>query len=86
MKIATTKKFDKKIKKQPVKIQKEFKKRIQVFIQDNNHPTLKIHKLSGPLKDLWSFSLSGDIRVIFDKNQKDVVILIDIGSHNDLYS
>ncbi len=51
-----------------------------------NSKILKTHKLSGRLKDLWSFSLSGDIRVIFDKIVKEIIILVDIGSHSELYS
>lgn len=87
MRITTTKKFDKKVKKQKKKIQSEFKKRIKLFILNQNNPTLNTHKLSGGnLKGLWSFNLSGDIRVIFDKSQKGVIILVDIGSHSELYS
>jgi addiction module RelE/StbE family toxin len=51
-----------------------------------NHPILKTHKLSGKLKDLWSFNVTGDVRVVFDKSQKNVIILVDIGSHSELYS
>ena len=86
MHITTTKKFDKKLKKQPKKIQEEFKKRIKIFMLGTNHPLLKIHKLSGKLQNLWSFNLSADVRIIFDKSQKDTVILVDIGTHSDLYS
>ncbi len=86
MKIVTTKKFDKKINKQSKKIQSEFKKRIRLFIFNINNPILKTHKLSGKLKDLWSFNISSDIRVVFDKSKKNVIILVDIGSHSELYS
>jgi mRNA interferase YafQ len=86
MKITTTKKFNKKLKKHSKKIQTEFKKRIKIFVLDINNPILKTHKLSGKLKDLWSFNISADIGVVFDKSQKDVIILVDIGSHSDLYS
>lgn len=86
MRIVTDRKFDKNFKKQPLKIKTEFKKRINLFIEDVNNPLLNTHKLSGKLKDLWSFNLSGDMRVIFDKSQKDVIILVDIGSHSELYS
>jgi|AntRauTorcE11897_2_1112592.scaffolds.fasta_scaffold163678_1 addiction module RelE/StbE family toxin len=86
MKIVTNKKFDKGVKKQPIKIQKELKKRLYLFFEDMNHPILKTHKLSGKLKDLWSFNITGDVRVVFDKSQKNVIILVDIGSHSELYS
>ncbi|MFW5853609.1 MAG: type II toxin-antitoxin system YafQ family toxin [Patescibacteria group bacterium] len=86
MQIVTDRKFDKRFKKQSAKIKKEFEKRIEIFLINSNHPILDTHKLSGGnLKGLWSFNLSDDVRVIFDKSQKDVIILIDIGPHSELY-
>jgi len=86
MQIVATKRFGKRLRKQPVKIKKEFKKRIRLFTSDMFHPLLNTHKLSGKAKNMWSFNISGDIRVVFDANQKGVVILVDIGSHSELYS
>jgi len=86
MQITTTKQFDKQFKKQPLKIQKEFAKRIELFILDIYNPLLSTHKLSGKLKSRWSFNVSGDIRVVFDKDSNETIILIAIGSHSELYS
>lgn len=85
MRITTTKKFDKQFKKQPQKIQKEFANRIALFLDDTHNPLLNTHKLSGKMEELWSFNVSGDIRVIFDKSFDDVVVLEAIGSHGELY-
>lgn len=86
MRITTTKKFDKQFKKQPRKIQKEFAKRIAMFLVNLNNPILNTHKLSGKLKNLWSFNVSGDIRVVFDMSfGSDIVVLEAIGSHSKLY-
>lgn len=85
MRINTTKKFDKQFRKQPQKIQQEFAKRIALFLIDAHSPILNIHKLSGTLKDYWSFNVSGDIRVVFDKQLEDLVVLVAIGSHSELY-
>ena len=86
MRLITTKKFDKQFRKQPKKIQKEFVKRIELFLIDMYSPTLGVHKLSGQMKDLWSFSLSGDVRVIFDRINGNVAVLVAVGSHGELYS
>ncbi len=86
MLVTTTKKFDKQFKKQSPKIQKEFANRIALFLSDVHSPTLNTHKLSGKMKDLWSFNVSGDIRVIFDNSFKDIIVLEAIGSHSELYS
>ncbi|MEI6042000.1 MAG: type II toxin-antitoxin system mRNA interferase toxin, RelE/StbE family [bacterium] len=83
--ITTTNKFDKQFKKQDQRIKNEFRARIGIFIKDSGDRSLNIHRLSGKLKDLWSLNVTGDVRVIFDKSQKDVVILVEIGSHSELY-
>lgn len=85
MKVTTTKKFDKQFRRQPEKTQKEFAERITLFLVDIHTPILNTHKLSGKLEGLWSFNVSGDIRVIFDKSFDNIVILEAIGSHGELY-
>jgi len=85
MEITTTKRFDKQFKKQPEKIKRAFAERISVFVDDVHHPTLNTHKLSGNLKNLWSFNVSGDVRVVFDKSYANIIILEAIGSHSELY-
>jgi addiction module RelE/StbE family toxin len=85
MQITTTKRFDKQFRKLPKKTQEEFAKRIALFLVDTYHPILNTHKLSGKLQDLWSFNVSGDIRVLFDTSFADTVILEAIGSHSELY-
>lgn len=57
-----------------------------LFMLDPFHPSLKTHKLSGKLKNLWSFSVEYDLRVIFyfeDKNSR--AIFVYIGSHDEVY-
>lgn len=63
----------------------EFAHRIALFIDDIHNPILKTQKLSGKLKELWSFNVSGDIRVFFDKSFSDIVVLEAIGLHSELY-
>ncbi len=86
MKIVTTKKFTKQFKKQSLHTRKEFEKRVKIFLIDNNHPLLCVHKLKGIYKDLWSLSITGNIKVIFDKSHKSTIVFITIGSHSELYS
>jgi addiction module RelE/StbE family toxin len=85
MRITTTKKFDKQFRKQSQKIQKEFARRIELFLVDTNSPILNTHKLSGKLRDLWSFNVTGDIRVVFDKSFGEIIVLEAIGSHSELH-
>ena len=65
----------------------EFWVRLELFINDPFDPKLKTHKLSGKLKNLWSFSVENNVRVVFfftdDKPKK--AVFVDVGSHNEVY-
>jgi addiction module RelE/StbE family toxin len=76
--------FKKRIKGQK-EIESKYWKKVKFFIQDPFDRRLRLHKLSGILKELWSFSIEDDLRVILyfvdDKN----VTFIDIGTHDEVY-
>jgi len=67
--------------------EEEFWSRLELFINDPYDPKLKTHKLSGKLKGLSSFSIEYDLRVVFyfTKDKPVKAILIDIGSHDEVY-
>jgi len=53
-------------------------------------PSLKSHKLTGQLNGLWSCTVAYDCRIIFsfkkdDVTGDDLIMLIDIGSHDEVY-
>ena len=77
--------FDKRIKSK--EIEPEFWIKLELFINDPFEAKLKTHKLTGKLKDLWSFSVDYDHRVVFffTKERPKRVILIDIGTHDEVY-
>ncbi len=61
--------------------------KLDLFIGDPFHPSLKTHKLSGKLKGLFSFSIEYDLRVVFyfTKDKPTKAIFIDIGNHDEVY-
>lgn len=77
------KNFDKRIKTNSNLLEK-FNGRYELFVKDKNNPLLHSHRLTGILQGKQSFSITGDIRVIFQENQ-DSVEFLDIGSHNQVY-
>lgn len=88
VKILYSRTFLKHFKKRIVRNQKlssEFDKRIILFSEDKNYPVLKNHRLSGIKSHLRSFSITGDIRVLYQQISDGEVILIDIGSRNQVY-
>ncbi len=83
--IISSKRFDKQFSKQSIRIKKEFDIRIRIFMENHRHPILNTHRLAGKLRGLSSFNITGDIRVVF-KEEGDHVILVNIGTHSELYS
>lgn len=63
------------------KTKKETARKIDIFLENPYSPALKTHKLSGQLKNYWSFSVAYRLRIIFRFYQEDMVEFIDIGGH-----
>lgn len=66
-------------------LQEKFWNKLEFFIKDPFNKTLRTHKLSGKLQNLWSFTVEYDHRVIFYFVNDKKVVFIDIGTHNEVY-
>jgi mRNA-degrading endonuclease YafQ of YafQ-DinJ toxin-antitoxin module len=66
-------------------LERHFRQSVELFAAHPHHPRLRTHKLSGTLKDLWAFSCGYDCRVVFTFLAERTVLLIDIGSHDEVY-
>lgn len=62
-----------------------FQARMCWFVENPFDSRLKTHQLSGRLEGLWAFSVSYDCRVVFEFLNPEEVLLIDIGSHDEVY-
>jgi addiction module RelE/StbE family toxin len=62
-----------------------FEDRIRLFEKEPFHPSLKTHNLSGNLNNYWAFSISNEYRLVFKFLSAKKVLLIDIGSHKEVY-
>jgi mRNA-degrading endonuclease YafQ of YafQ-DinJ toxin-antitoxin module len=62
-----------------------FWERLETFRNNPFDQSLRTHKLSGRLKDLWSFSIEYDLRVVFSFLEGDRALFIDIGTHEEVY-
>jgi len=65
-------------------LDKKFEERLKLFIHSPNNPSLHNHKLVGSLEGLRSFSITGDIRIVY-RTFGNIIELYDIGSHNQIY-
>lgn len=68
-----------------IKLSDKFKERIDLFSQENCHPVLRDHQLSGKMKHYRSFSITGNYRVIYRVIDDNTVAFVDIGTHNQVY-
>lgn len=54
------------------------------FFEDNpRHPSLRLHKLKGELKDTWSLSVTMDFRLLFVEDSE--YYFFDMGTHDQVY-
>jgi len=67
-----------------VSLDKRFKERLKLFIENSPSPILKDHLLKGRKLGYRAFSITGDIRVVYEEVD-DGVLLLDIGTHNQVY-
>lgn len=79
-------KFKKQYKKLPVKFQKQFDDRLQLYLFDPTLPQLRVHPLKGNYAGYWSLNVNGDIRALYIMQGETIIIFALIGSHSELYS
>lgn len=63
----------------------KFLEKIEIFRRDPFDTQLRTHKLGGRLKELCSFRIEYDVRVIFYFSSDDHVVLVDVGTHDEVY-
>lgn len=88
--IERTRRFEKSFGKLNIKTQKLFIKKLGLFIDNEYAPSLRTHELKGRRKNEYAFSVTGDIRAIYERQfrkGKEVIIFkfVDIGGHNKVY-
>jgi len=80
-----TKRAIKFTKKHP-DILSQYEKTLKLLEINPRHPSLRLHKLQGKLSELYSVSINISYRISIDFIiENDQIILIDIGSHEELY-
>ena len=83
--ILNKKSFDKQYKKLDGKIQKKYKEKILLFIENKNNPVLNNHRLNGYDPERNSINITGDIRAHYEIVDVDTYLFVEIGTHSELY-
>ncbi len=76
--------FVKMFKALPNSLQEEVVEKIKLFRNSTHHKLLKLHKLSGRLKDRYSFSVNYKTRIVFCylATKPRASYLLAVGDHN----
>jgi addiction module RelE/StbE family toxin len=65
--------------------ERRFRQKLKLFQNNPFETSLRTHKLSGKLQELWSFSVEYDLRIVFYFADENKVVFIDIGTHDEVY-
>ena len=79
------KKLLKFLKKHP-DLKDRYFKTIKILEENPYHPSLRLHRLKGDMKDFFSVSINMKYRIILDIIIIDnLILLLDIGNHDEVY-
>ncbi|MDE2188432.1 MAG: type II toxin-antitoxin system mRNA interferase toxin, RelE/StbE family, partial [Patescibacteria group bacterium] len=67
------------------KIQQKTFERLEIFKGDRFYPLLNNHSLHGEYQGCRSINITGDLRVIYKDINDSTCILLEIGTHGQLY-
>lgn len=75
--------FRRQFKKLQKPLQEEALEKIEQFKSVENHPGLRVHKLSGRMEGRLSFSVNYRYRIVFMwEKQNESAILLAVGDHS----
>jgi addiction module RelE/StbE family toxin len=86
--IRLTKGFDKSYKKRiapNINLRNTYIASVTAFQAGRQGSPLKDHPLKGGMKGKRAFSIADDVRVVYEETEEAFIIL-DIGSHNQVYN
>ncbi len=75
----------KKIYQKERKLTTRIEKQLSLFEENPKHPSLRTHKLSGSMNNLWSISITMNIRMVYILIDEDTALFIQIGTHEEVY-
>ena len=85
MRVDFSRRFIKRLKKAPVEVKLQFRERFEIFKNNKFHPLLNNHALGGKYGGCRSINITGNWRAVFKEVTTEFVLLVDIGTHPQLY-
>jgi mRNA-degrading endonuclease YafQ of YafQ-DinJ toxin-antitoxin module len=63
-----------------------YEKTLKLLELNPSHPSLRLHRLGGPLRDLYSVSINISYRITLEFVFEDgKIVLLNVGSHDEVY-
>ena len=73
------------VKKHPELIT-QYEKALKILENDPHHPSLRLHRLKGKLKDLHSIAINISYRITLEFYLRDKeIVLVNVGHHDEVY-
>ncbi len=85
MRVEFHRKFTKGYTKAPAYIRAKSDERLRLFKENPVHPLLDNHALQGDRLGQWSINITGDWRALYEFQDAETVIFVEIGTHPHLY-
>jgi len=64
----------------------QYEKTLKLLELNPAHPSLRLHRLGGPLRDLHSVSINISYRITLEFLIEDEkIVLVNVGSHEEVY-
>ena len=82
-KLKYTKEFEKNLKTLTKQEQKLVAKKLNILTQNPFYPSLRTKKVQG-LNNVFEMSVNMDIRILWKYDNGILIILLDIGHHNEI--
>ena len=79
-----SKNFIKELNKLPEQIVQMAIEKEKTFRKNPLHPSLRLHELHGKFIGIWSITIAGNYRILFERMGNGDLLFISIGKH-DIY-
>lgn len=71
------------LKRKDLKLFQRIQKQLKLFKENPQHQSLRLHKLKGDLKDVWSISIDRSHRLLYTENE--TIYFFSFGTHDEVY-
>ncbi len=85
MEIVTTPEFESLFSQLPVIIKMKAEKQTKLFCENPFYNSLQTEKLEPKIKQVWSFRVDKNYRIIFRFLKENKVVLLAVGPHKWIY-